>query len=242
LCACAPGDTPARDPRPLVIFVAASMADAIDAIAEDFTESTGQRIAISAGASSVLARQIEAGAQADVYISADGAWMNALVTAGRIDADSRTDLAGNRLVVVAAASTGPISFDAEPPASGRIALADPSHVPAGRYAREALESLRWWHSLEPRIVSAPDVRAALRLVEIGEAEFGFVYATDAARSDRVAVVGAVPASLHTSIRYPAAICVGAHANAPAFLAFLRDPRAARHLADAGFVAAPGHAP
>lgn len=226
-------DAPAR---PIVVFAAASMTDALDRIADEFTGDTGQAVRTSAAASSTLARQILAGADADLFISADQQWMDELEAAGRIMPSSRIDIAANRLVVVAPGN-GPDSIDlaAGPPAIEAIAIADPAHVPAGRYAKEALESLGWWSALADRVITAPDVRAALRLVEIGEADLGVVYATDARISERVRVLAVIPESAHTPIRYPAALCAGAHPDAPVFLRFLRSERARAALEDAGFI-------
>ena len=242
--ACAPGDAEPSAARPVVVFAAASMTDAVDAAARDFTDRTGRRVVTSFAATSTLARQIEAGAPADIFIAADQQWMDALAQAGRIDSATRTDLASNRLALVARAPGRPVAFEpgAAGALTGRIAIADPAHVPAGRYAREALVALDWWDDLSGRLVTAPDVRAALRLVEIGEADFGFVYATDAARSERVSVVGVVPASLHTPIRYSGAVCMGAADDAAALLGFLAGPEGAAHIRAAGFETPAGGAP
>jgi len=225
-------DAPAR---PILVFTAASMTDAVEHASEEFTLETGSAVHISAAASSTLARQILAGADADVFISADQRWMDELEAAGRIVASSRADLAANRLVFVApAGESASFALDADPPAIRALALADPTHVPAGRYAQEALEWLGWWPALADRAITTPDVRAALRLVEIGEADVGVVYATDARISKRVAVLAIVPESAHTPIRYPAAMCADAHPDAAAFLRHLRSGRAAATLEAAGF--------
>ncbi len=149
----------------------------------------------------------------------------------------------NGLVLVAPAGAGlAVRFDAAEPAQAlpgvrRLAVADPGHVPAGRYAREALQALGWWEALQPLLIPARDVRAALRLVEIGEAGAGIVYATDAVRSGRVEVVAALPAQLHTPIHYPAALSAKSTAGA-AFLELLAGPEMQRFCAEAGFQPVP----
>jgi molybdate transport system substrate-binding protein len=226
----------------VTVFAAASTTDVLREAARRF-ESAGRarRIAFSFDSSSSLARQIKAGAPAELFISADAAWMDDVVAAGAARAETRVDLLTNELVLIA-----PIGrefhvrmsrdFDAADGLSGvtRIALGDPSHVPAGRYARQALEALGWWDALRDRIVPAPDVRAALRLVELGEADAGVVYATDAARSAAVVVVAGFPASTHQPIRYPMALCGDASDLAAEFAQFLRSPEMREVFERAGF--------
>jgi molybdate transport system substrate-binding protein len=191
-------------------------------------------------ASSSLARQIKLGSPADVYISADQRWMDDVESAGAIRAGTRQDLLANDLVVVAPAGrafdlvvSSDFDFTARLPQVRRIAVGDQSHVPAGRYARQALESLGWWDALAPLLVPALDVRAALRLVEIGEVDAGIVYATDAAVSDRVVIVAAIPAGLHEPVHYPVALCSDSAAAAE-FAAFLRTADMAAVFQQAGF--------
>lgn len=241
LAAC---DHQATAPRPpgdqVTVFAAASTADVLREAAARFEQRTGIPVALSSDASSNLARQIEAGAPADVFISADERWMDDVANAGAIRPGTRQDLLGNDLVMIAPAGA---PFDVRPekgfdfaaslPGVRRIAVGDPAHVPAGRYARQALESLGWWDSLQPLLLAAADVRAALRLVEIGEADAGIVYASDARASDKVAVVAVFPAGLHDPVRYPLALC----RNTPAareLAAFLRSPEMIGVFTDAGF--------
>ena len=167
-----------------------------------------------AASSARLARQIEHGAPADLFVSASAEWMDHLADRGELEVSSPRMLVGNSLVVVAstddaaplALSSGSLLLDRL--GSGRLAVGDPEHVPAGRYAREALEHLDLWVDVAPRLAPAADVRAALMLVERGEAPLGVVYATDAGASDRVAVVASVPAGAHAPIEYPLAIVAG----------------------------------
>lgn len=222
---CTERDSPS--PRgTLTVFAAASTTDVLREAGRRFEARTGIEVVLSLGASSNLARQIKAGAPADVYVSADQRWMDDLEAAGAIRPDTRRDLLTNRLALIAPPDsrlevpmTGDFDFTASLPQVRRVAVGDPSHVPAGRYARQALESLGWWDALEPLLVPAPDVRAALRLVEIAEADAGIVYSTDARRSNKVQVVAAFPPALHEPIRYPIALCSDAPAGAQ-FIDFL----------------------
>lgn len=246
------GRAPAPDAtssRTITVFAAASTTDVIDAAAARFEASHGVKVECSFGASSTLARQIRAGAPADVFLSADEVWMDELENADLIVPGSRGDLLANRLVlIVPAGSTLPIEssrgFDlaGSRPDIRRVAIADPAHVPAGRYARQALRSLGWWDRLDDRVVPALDARAALRLVELGEADLGVVYATDAHVSDRVETRGEIPADTHDPIRYPVAQCRGASPFAAAFIDHLRSDAAATIFREAGFatVSAGGH--
>ncbi len=178
LAGCGPGSGP--EPAAVMVFAAASTTDVVGEAARRFEARSGVRVVCSFGGSSSLARQITAGAPADVYVSADQAWMDALESEALIEAGSRRDLMANELVLVAPAEVAfEVDFAGAAPDVRRIAVGDPAHVPAGRYAREALEWLSWWPALEARLLPAQDVRAALRLVELGEADAGIVYATDA---------------------------------------------------------------
>ncbi len=234
-------------PEAVTIFAAASTIEAVTEAVGRYESATGVKIVCSFDASSNLARLIRAGAPADVFLSADEVWMDDLQAAGLIDPASRADLLGNVLVLIAPAGgrfevamTREFAFAARLPAIKRIAVADPAHVPAGRYARQALEWLGWWAELEPRLVPALDVRAALRLVELGEADAGIVYRTDAAASDTVIQVAEFPAGSHVPIRYPLALCARAGAGAADFAGFLRSPEAAGIFDRSGFrVLAPG---
>ncbi|MCC6660686.1 MAG: molybdate ABC transporter substrate-binding protein [Phycisphaerales bacterium] len=237
-------------PAQIVVFAAASTTDVLREAGHRFGESHhGITVVFSFDASSSLARQIRAGAAADIFISADERWMDDAAAAGEIREGTRTALLGNSLVLIAPVRGNQprvemnrnFNLAASNPWMTRIAVGDPAHVPAGRYARQALESLGWWASVEPLLVPAQDVRAALRLVEIGETDAGIVYSTDAARSQRVTVVAEFPGDTHEPIRYPVALCNGAGANAAEFVRFLRTTEMAGVFERAGFRVLPGEA-
>jgi len=224
------------------VFAAASLTDVVTVLSRRFEAERGIPVRESFGASSTLARQIEQGAPADVFISADGAWMDYLAERRPALVSSRSDLVSNRLVLVAEKSAD-IRVQLEPGVDlagafeGRLALGHPEHVPAGRYARSALESLGAWDALAARLLPAEDVRAALRLVEIGEASVGIVYASDATSSPAVRIVATFPEATHTPIRYPMAAC-SPREEARLFLEFLRSPGAQEVFTAAGFVPLP----
>lgn len=211
----------------ITVYAAASMTDALEAVAAPL-RAKGIAAKFSFGSSSTLARQIENGAPADVFVSADEEWMNYLATRNLIVADSRKVFAGNDLVLIAPADKPAkieISRTTDFPAllgpQGRIATGDPAHVPVGRYAKAALENLGLWNAVGPRIAGAENVRVALTLVERGEAPLGIVYGTDAKTSPRVAVVGVFPAGSYPPVTYPAAIVAKRDAkSARDFVAFL----------------------
>ena len=207
-------DTGAQEAAPggpaVGLFAAASLASALTEI---LPRRTFPWVRLSFAGSSSLARQIDAGAPADLYVSANPRWMDYLQERGLIEAGTRFDLVANRLVVVTPAGSGLAveprpGFDLAGAFVGRLALGDPDHVPAGIYARQALRALGWWPALEHRLAPAPDVRAALLYVERGECEAGVVYATDAAVSRGVRVAAELADSLHAPIRYPAAVVAG----------------------------------
>lgn len=227
----------------LTLFAAVSMKDVLEEIARGYSADTGTRVLTAFASSSALARQIEQGAPADVFVSADDAWMDYLAQRNRIDVSTRVVLAGNRLVLIAPADRVvhveiargfPV---AQALGDGRLALADPAHVPAGCYARAALSSLGVWDEVQARLAPADNVRAALNFVARGEAPLGIVYQTDAAAEKRVQVVGAFPAGSHPPIRYPAAVVsASAHPQAAQrLLAHLRSARAAAVFARHGFL-------
>lgn len=215
----------------VLVFAAASLANVLGQLDQAFTARTGIHVTSSLAASSTLAKQIEAGAPADVYFSADLQWMNYLQERGLLRAGSRQDLVGNSLVLIAPSgshlrvSIGP-GFDlARLLAGGRLAVADPDSVPAGIYAREALEKLGVWGSVLPQIVRAENVRAALEYVARGDAPLGIVYRTDALVEKRVRVVGVFPADSHPPIVYPVALTKHASAAAARYLTFIISPQA-----------------
>lgn len=228
----------------ILVFAAASLAGALDDVADAFADG-GAPVTVSYAGTAALARQIEAGAAADIFISADDAWMDYVEERGLIDPASRTDLLGNRLVLVApdGATTGGAEGPTELIAGtvgvdARLAMADVDAVPAGRYGRAALESLGIWNAVAPYIVESENVRAALAFVARGEARLGIVYATDAAAEPDVEVVATFADELHPPIVYPAAATTTADADSRAFLAFLGGPEAAAIFAGYGFTILP----
>lgn len=208
----------------VTVYAAASMAGALEAVAEPL-RAQGIATRFSFAASSTLARQIEQGAAADVFVSADEEWMDYLAARNLIVPGTRRVFAGNRLVLIVPADRPRVveigrstDFAALLGPGGRIATGDPSHVPAGRYARQVLESLGLWAGLSGRIAGAENVRVALTLVERGEAPLGIVYETDARASQRVSIAGVFPADSHPPVVYPAAIV--ARRDSPAARAFV----------------------
>jgi molybdate transport system substrate-binding protein len=209
----------------LTVFAAASLQGALDEAARAFESTSGHPVRISYGASSALARQIEAGAPAQIFVSADLEWMDHLASRGHL-AQPRTLLLANSLVLVAPAAR-PVKLRIEPGFAlaaalrgGRLAMADPKAVPAGKYARAALESLGVWAQVEPRLAPAQNVRAALVLVARGEAPLGIVYATDAQAEPGVGVVDTFPASSHPPIVYPLGVLRGSSPSASELAAYL----------------------
>jgi len=226
-----------------LVFAAASLTDVLTDIAASYQAARGAEVRLSFGASSQLARQIEAGAPADAFFAADEEWMDYLAARGLIDAASRIDLVGNRLVMIAPRDSR-VELTLAPGVSltaalgdGRLAVADPD-VPAGRYARAALGSLGAWQGVINRLARAENVRAALAFVARGETQLGIVYETDARLEPRVRVVAVFPADSHPPIRYPFALAAGASARAADFAAWLRGPSARAAFERAGFTALP----
>lgn len=198
----------------ITVFGAASLTNALTQAGNAWAQKTGNTVRYSFASSSTLARQIEAGAPADLYLSANEKWMAYLAAKGLIEADTRSSPIGNSLVVVAPATS---QIAIHEPAhdipriigkDNRLAVGDPAHVPAGIYARQSLESLGIWQVLEPRLARADNVRAALALVERGEVPLGIVYETDAKIAGNVKIVARLPATSHKPITYPFAILKG----------------------------------
>lgn len=233
----------------LLVFAAASTKNAIDDIIAAYEAEHATGVEASYASSSDLAKQIENGAPAGVFISADIGWADYLSQRGLVVADGRRDLLGNSLVLVARKGTG-LAVDLGRSESlkqalgdGWLAMGDPDHVPAGRYARAALETLGIWPALEDRTARAKDVRAALALVERGEAVAGIVYATDVAASDAVDIVATFPASSHPEIVYPVMLIAGQESEAARdFYAFLAGPEARRLFLRHGFTIVQSGAP
>ena len=225
----APVRVPVRIPTPVRIYAAASLTEAMGAIADSYAATGQPRPVLVLAGTPALARQILAGAPASVFIAADNSWMDAV--ASRLVPASRHAIAGNRLVLVVPAATPRRArlvpgFDlAEFVGAGHWTTGDPAFVPVGRYARAALVSLGAWDKAAPRLVRADNVRAALAYVERGDAAAGVVYASDARASQRVFVAGIFPAASHKPITYPAALVAGHDdASARAFFAFLTGPK------------------
>lgn len=215
------------------VFAAASTAGAMQTAADRFESTTGIHVRLNSGASSLLARQIRAGAPVDVFLSANEEWMDEITEAGFARVPTRRVALRNRLVFATRSDAPEIDLREPQPPPGRIAIADPAHVPAGRYAQQALEHLGWWDGVRTRLVTAPDVRAALRLVEIGEAQLGIVYASDVTNRTDMGPIVRIPAEAHAPIRYPIACCSD-DANALRFLEFVTGPDCADIFLDAGF--------
>ncbi|KZY36168.1 molybdate ABC transporter substrate-binding protein [Roseovarius sp. HI0049] len=197
----------------ITVFAAASLKTALDEVADGFEAAAGHEVTVSYAGSSALARQIELGAPADVFLSANPGWMDRLEEAGKVEAGTRIELLGNRMVLIAhgrrEAAEVVAGMDlAAMLGEGRLAMALVDAVPAGIYGKAALESLGQWQAVEGRVVQADNVRAALKLVAIGEAPMGVVYATDAAAEEGVSVIGEFPEDSHASIVYPAAAMAG----------------------------------
>ena len=214
--------------KTVTVFAAASMKNAIDDINAAFTKATGVRVVASLAASSVLAKQIEQTAPADVFASADLEWMDYVEQKKLIKGGTRVNLLGNKLVLIAPKDSkiGDVTigqgFDlAKLAGDGRIAVADVRAVPAGKYAKAALEKLGGWAAAEPKLASAENVRAALALVGRGEAPLGIVYETDAKVEKNVKIVGYFPEDSHPPITYPVALTANAKPEAAQYLAFLR---------------------
>jgi molybdate transport system substrate-binding protein len=232
---------PARAQSPdVIVFAAASLKNALDAVAADYRAAAGNRVAISYGASSALARQIEQGAPADVFFSADVDWMEYLGVRKLVRDETRRDLLGNRIVVVAPASQA-VPLELKPGAlaerlrGGRLATANVAAVPAGKYGKAAFEQLGLWPEVAGRLAEAENVRAALVFVARGEAPLGVVYATDAHAESAVAVVARLPDDSHPPIVYPVALTANAKGVEPArFLDHLLSPAAHEAFVREGF--------
>lgn len=230
------------DDAKITVFAAASLTNAMQDIAQAYKKDHQVDVVSSFASSSTLARQIEAGAPADLFISADQKWMDYAVDKKAIDTATRETLLGNSLVVVApkASEQGDITIYAKTNwtsllKGGRLAVGDPDHVPAGIYAKEALQKLGAWEALSPNLAPAEDVRGALALVERNEAPLGIVYGSDAVASKGVKVVGTFPEDSHKKVEYPIAITDG-HKNATvsAFYDYLKGPQASEIFKRYGF--------
>ena len=232
-------DKPAE--KSILVFAAASLKNALDAVDATFAKQNGIDVVASYDASSALMKQIEQGAPADIFISADRNWMDYGSQKKLIDDATRIDLLGNRLVLIAAkdSSIGEVTIGpgldlAKLAGDGRIATGDARAVPVGIYAKTALQKLGLWSAVEPKLAMVGNVRAALVLVARGEAPLGIVYATDAKVEPAVKIIGVFPEDSHDPIVYPAAATITAKPAAKSYLAFLRSVAARTIFESFGF--------
>ncbi|MGZ8311114.1 MAG: molybdate ABC transporter substrate-binding protein [Allosphingosinicella sp.] len=235
------GCGPRPGQAPLFVLAASSLQEAMAAAADAWAAQGHDRPVVAFAASSALARQIENGAAADLFVAADQEWMDVVERGGLLRPGTRRGLVGNNLVLIAPASPAGSPVALEAPAlsaalgDGRLAMADPDSVPAGRYGKAAMTRLGLWDAVGDRIARAENVRAALALVERGQAPLGIVYATDARAARRVRVVAEFPDASHPPIRYPAAIlAASSHPEAEAFRRFLLSPQGQAIFARYGF--------
>jgi molybdate transport system substrate-binding protein len=229
----------------LLVFAAASLTNALDEIGTAYTQQTQQHVKFSYAASSALARQLEAGARADVFFSADLEWMDYLQARNLIDRSTRRNVLSNRLVLVAPADSkielkiAPgFALGAALGSNGRLATGDPESVPVGKYARSALTSLGVWNDVADRLVRADNVRSALAFIARGETPLGIVYETDAKVEKRVRIVDYFPADSHPPIVYPVAVTAEARPAARQFVEFLRSAAAQDIFKKYGFQTTP----
>ncbi len=233
-----------RRPPHVLLFAAASLTDALQEIGAAYQAAAHVTVKSSFDSSSVLARQIEAGAPADVFFCADVAWMDYLQRRQLIQPASRRDVLGNELVLIAPARSAtrlkiaPHFPLAAALGDGRLAIGDPDSVPAGRYARAALTALGVWSEIAPRLARAENVRVALLYVDRGEAPLGIVYASDARLDERVRVVDIFPADTHEPIVYPVALTAAARSEAAGFIAYMNGPQARAIFTRYGFTVLP----
>jgi molybdate transport system substrate-binding protein len=225
----------------VTVFAAASLKNALDDAGKRYEAKTGDKVIVSYAASSALAKQIENGAPADIFFSADLDWMDYLEQNKLIDTASRHTLLGNTLVLIAPKdSTASLVIEKNFPllqalgADGKLAMASVDTVPAGKYGKAALTHLGVWEAVSPRVAQAENVRAALALVAKGEALLGIVYGTDAKSEQAVRVVGTFPEDSHPKILYPVALTASAKPEARKFLEFLLSPEAAPSFESQGF--------
>ncbi|WP_240722399.1 molybdate ABC transporter substrate-binding protein [Poseidonocella sp. HB161398] len=230
----------------ITVFAAASMTNAMAEIEDKFEAETGHELSVSLAGSSALARQIQQGAPADVFISANPGWMDTLEKDGLLAPDTRFDLLENSIVLIAHGSgAAPVAIGPDMDLAalldgGRLAMALVDSVPAGIYGKASLESLGLWEGVAASVAQADNVRAALALVATGEAPYGIVYATDAVAEDGVTVTGTFPAGSHPPIVYPAAQIAASDSPAAAeFLDYLRGPEARAAFERQGFVVTGG---
>ncbi len=230
----------ARAEEPARVFAAASLTNALTDVGTAWKQTGHPEPSLAFASSSALAKQIDSGAPADIFASADLQWMDYLDERGRIATGSRVNLLGNTLVLIAPKGRSinvemKRGFDIASAFTGKLCTGEPGVVPVGIYAQQSLQSLGWWDSLQGRIVGTDDVRTALAFVERGECPLGIVYATDAKISEKVEVIAAFPEATHTPIVYPVGMVQGGRADAAAFLKFMTtSPEAAAIYTRYGF--------
>jgi len=226
--------------KPVMVFAAASLTNVLNTIGKAYETKTGKHVTFSFAASSALARQIEASAGADMFISADSEWMDYLDNKGLMKHETRRNLLGNHLVLIAPADSKTVLKIAPhfnllgALNSGRLSVADPDSVPAGKYGKQALTSLGVWNTVVDHLASAENVRVALAYVARGEAPLGIVYSTDAMSEPKVRIIDTFPEITHAPIVYPVALTKDAKPEAAAFLTYLGNPEATVVFAKAGF--------
>lgn len=224
----------------ITVFAASSLKTALDQVASDWAAESGNEASVSYDGSAKLARQIEQGAPADVFVSAAESWMDVLEEGGLIRPASRRDVLGNRLVLVAHGTALPVTVGPELDLAallrgGKLAMGMIASVPAGQYGHEALVSLGLWDQVADSVVETENVRAAVKLVALGEAPLGIVFASDAVAETGISVLGTFPDNSHAPITYPAAVTVTAREGAQAFLDYLSSPAAQARFAAQGFL-------
>jgi molybdate transport system substrate-binding protein len=245
LCVVSLCAAPAAKADDILVFAAASLKNALDEAAALYQQQGGDKVKVSYAASSALAKQLESGAPADIFISADLGWMDYAQQRHLIKPETRKNLLGNRLVLVAPASSE-VTVEIKPDfplaallKGGRLAMADPDAVPAGKYGKAALEKLGVWSSVEAKVARAENVRAALFFVSRQESPLGIVYQTDAAADKGVKIVASFPEDTHPPVVYPIALtAAGKDAGAARFLGFLESPAAKPIFEKQGFTVLP----
>lgn len=250
ICGMASNSSPVRSETPLVVFAASSVTNVVEALESSFERSHGVEVIVSFAASSVLARQINDGAPAHVFISASQAWMAEVLRTKAVSPDSVRTIAQNRLALIVPSGTLSSMTSDMAELDGEVvsavmkgdlpfAIGNPDHVPAGIYAKQALQYLGVWENIKPRLAPMPNVRSVLATVIRGEVSGGIVYASDAQSTDGVRKIGVFPASSHVAIQYPAARTQGDnHYLADTFLEFLVSPEAERVFKEFGFLPPP----
>ncbi len=222
----------------LLVFAAASMSDALERIARAYENEYGTNVVLSFAGTGLLARQIEAGAPADLFISADSVWMDYASERGTIVEDSIVAIAENSLVLAGGPNAGPVNLTPQSLAaalgSGRLAIADPETVPAGRYGKAALNAAGVWASVRSRLAPMENVRIALASAARGDTPLALVYRSDAEAEAQVGIRAAIPEHFHPKIEYPAALTRTAAPQADRFLAYLTGPAAQKIFKEAGF--------